>query len=406
MGELFAWIIGWDLILEYTVAAASVSSGWSHYFQSFLDSLGIHLPLIVSLPPIDVNPATGHYASTGSWLDLPAFLIIAALTGLLVIGIRESARFNSAVVVVKLLVVALVIGLGVWYIHPAYWHPFAPYGWTGISFFGKTLFGQHAADGSPLGMLAGAAIVFFAYIGFDSVSTQAEEAKNPQRDVPIGIIASLIICTVLYIVVAVILTGMVPYTLIDIHAPVALAFKMVGLRWAEFIIAIGAIAGMTSVLMVLMLSQPRIMFAMARDGLLPARFFGAIHPTFRTPWKSTILTGTVVALLGAVIPLRVLTELVNIGTLLAFVMVCTAVLIMRRTEPHAHRPFRTPWVPLIPVLGILFCLEMMFSLPSVNWLRLLCWLALGLLVYLSYGRRHSVLGQDNAGQQVEAGMLE
>ncbi len=211
MGELFAWIIGWDLILEYTVAAASVSSGWSHYFQSFLDSLGLHLPAAISLPPIDINTATGHYAPTGSLLDLPAFLVIAALTGVLVLGIRESARFNSVVVVVKLLVVVLVIVVGVCYIRPANWHPFAPYGWTGISFFGKTLFGQHAADGSPLGMLAGAAMVFFAYIGFDSVSTQAEEAKNPQRDVPIGIIASLVICTALYIIVATILTGMVPY---------------------------------------------------------------------------------------------------------------------------------------------------------------------------------------------------
>jgi basic amino acid/polyamine antiporter, APA family len=242
-------------------------------------------------------------------------------------------------------------------------------------------------------MMAGAAIVFYAYIGFDSVSTHAEEARNPSRDVPIGIITSLTLCTILYIAVAAVLTGMVPYQQIDIDAPLAKAFSHVGLPWAHVLISLGALAGITSVLMVLMLSQPRIMLAMARDGLLPTAFFGSVHPRFRTPWKATILTGSVVALLGALLPLRILAELVNIGTLLAFVIVCAAVLIMRRRDPDAPRPFRCPLVPLIPLLGIVFCLLLMFSLPVDNWLRLILWLLIGFAVYFSYGRYHSALAR-------------
>jgi len=242
-------------------------------------------------------------------------------------------------------------------------------------------------------MMAGAAIVFYAYIGFDSVSTHAEEARNPSRDVPIGIITSLTLCTVLYIAVAAVLTGMVPYQQIAIDAPLAKAFSRVGLPWAHALISIGALTGITSVLMVLMLSAPRIMLAMARDGLLPSGFFASVHPRFRTPWKSTILTGTVVGLMGALLPLRILAELVNIGTLLAFVIVCAAVLIMRRLDPDAPRPFRCPLVPLIPLLGIAFCLVLMFSLPVENWLRLIVWLLIGLAVYFFYGRHHSMLAR-------------
>lgn len=391
LGEFFAWIIGWDLILEYTVAAASVAHGWSHYFQSFIGIFGITLPELIRATPFNYDPVTDNFIGTGSIVDLPAILITFVITAILVIGIKESARFNSIMVIIKVAVVLFVIAVGAFFIDPANWHPFAPNGYTGISLFGHTVLGKAGPGGQPLGMMAGAAMIFFAYIGFDSVSTQAEEAKNPQRDIPIGIIASLIICTILYIAVTAVLTGMVPSDKLSIDAPVSDAFAQVGLPWAAFIISIGAIAGITSVLLVLMLSQPRIMLAMGRDGLLPHSFFGAVHKRFRTPWKSTILTGCFVALLSGIIPLRILAELVNIGTLLAFVIVCMAVLIMRKTHPNVHRPFRVPWVPLLPLLGILFCLLLMFSLPSENWFRLFVWLFLGFVIYFSYGRTHSVM---------------
>ena len=393
LGELLAWIIGWDLLLEYGVAAASVAHGWSHYFTEFLHIFNINLPRAFTNAPFDFNPATGRFIFTGALIDLPALLITVLLTGILVIGIRESASFNAFMVAVKLVVILLIIAIGVFYIDPQNWHPFAPYGYFGISFFGKTVFGHQAPGGEPLGMMAGAAIVFYAYIGFDSVSTHAEEARNPSRDVPIGIIGSLALCTVLYIAVSAVLTGMVPYDKIDIDAPLAQAFRRVGLPWAHFMVSLGALTGITSVLMVLMLSQPRIMLAMARDGLLPAGFFGAVHPRFRTPWKSTLVTGMAAALMGSLLPLRILAELVNIGTLLAFVIVCAAVLIMRRLHPETQRPFRCPFVPLVPLLGIAFCLLLMFSLPAENWLRLFVWLVLGLVVYFAYGRHHSVLAR-------------
>jgi basic amino acid/polyamine antiporter, APA family len=393
LGELFAWIIGWDLLLEYGVGAASVAHGWSHYFIDFIGLMGIKLPAALANAPFDFNPATGAFVATGAIVDMPALVISILLTAVLVVGIRESATFNFIMVLAKLAVVFLIIVVGVIYVDPRNWQPFAPYGYSGISFFGYTILGQHGPAGEPLGMMAGAAIVFYAYIGFDSVSTHAEEARNPSRDVPIGIIGSLILCTVLYIAVAAVLTGMVPYQQIDIDAPLARAFSQVGLPWAHFFISLGALAGITSVLMVLMLSQPRIMLAMARDGLLPTGFFGSVHPRFRTPWKATILTGSVVGLMGALLPLRVLAELVNIGTLLAFVIVCAAVLIMRRIDPDAARPFRCPLVPLIPILGIAFCLLLMFSLPVDNWLRLIVWLLIGFAVYFAYGRHHSVLAR-------------
>jgi len=396
LGELLAWIIGWDLILEYTVASATVAHGWSKYFQNFIGMAKLKLPLELSNAPFDFVPATGLFTATGSWLDLPAMVVVSLLTVVLVIGIRESARFNNAMVAVKLAVVLMVIGVGAFYVNPANWIPFAPFGWTGISFFGHTIWGQAAGGGGPVGMLAAAGIIFFAYIGFDSVSTHAEEARNPQRDVPFGIVASLLICTVLYIAVTVVLTGMVPHNEIDIQAPVASAFQRHGLKWAQFIISLGAVVGITSVMLVLMLSQPRVLLAMSRDGLLPRGFFAAVHPRFRTPWKSTILTGFFVALMAAFLPLRILAELVNIGTLLAFVIVCLAVLVMRKTNPDAPRPFRCPWVPVVPVLGIIFCLMLMFSLPSENWMRLGAWLAVGLVIYLFYGRHRSVMARHRA----------
>src|SRR6266508_3276906 len=278
LGELFAWIIGWDLLLEYGVGAASVAHGWSHYFVDFLGLAGIKLPVAITNAPFDFNPAAGAFVSTGAIVDLPALLISLVLTVVLVAGIRQSATCNFFMVLVKLAVVFLIIAVGVFYIDPQNWQPFAPHGYLGISVFGHTIMGEHGPAGEPLGVMAGAAMVFYAYIGFDSVSTHAEEARNPSRDVPIGIIASLTLCTILYIAVAAVLTGMVPYQQIDIDAPLAKAFSRVGLPWAHVLISLGALAGITSVLMVLMLSQPRIMLAMARDGLLPTAFFGSVHP--------------------------------------------------------------------------------------------------------------------------------
>jgi APA family basic amino acid/polyamine antiporter len=399
LGEFIAWIIGWDLVLEYAVGSASVAHGWSAYAQDFLRIFNIHLPEQLARTPFDFNPETGAFYATGSYVDFTAILISIVITLILIKGIKESARFNATMVGIKVAVVLFVIAVGAFFIDPANWTPFAPYGYSGVSFMGKTIIGMESANGAPLGMLAGAAMIFFAYIGFDSVSTHAEEAKRPQKDVPIGIIASLLICTVLYILVAAVLTGMVPYNKINVDAPVSDAFAQVGLTWARFIISLGAVAGMTSVLLVLMLSQPRVMLAMARDGLVPQSFFGAVHPKFRTPWKSTMLTGAFVAILAGLLPLRILAELVNIGTLLAFVIVCASVLIMRFKHPEAERPFRAPFVPLTPILGIFTCLLLMFSLPPENWWRLLGWLAIGLVIYFGYGRKHSILARIRRGEK-------
>jgi APA family basic amino acid/polyamine antiporter len=391
LGELFAWMIGWDLILEYAVGSATVANGWSGYFQSVLAKLGIQLPAALAGPPIIYDTAAGHFVRTGGVINLPAILIVAIVTLILVKGIQESAGFNATMVFLKVTVVLFVILVGAFYIKPENWTPFAPYGMSGVSFFGYTLMGQVNAGGQPVGMLAGAAIIFFAYIGFDSVSTHAEEAKNPKRDVPIGIITSLVICTVLYIAVVAVLTGMVRYDQLSIDAGVSDAFKQAGLGWAEFIIAAAGVAGITSVLLVLMLSAPRVMLAMARDGMVPRHFFADVHPKFRTPWRSTILVGLFVALLTGFLPIDALLHLTNIGTLFAFVIVCAAVLIMRRTNPDAERPFRVPLYPLVPILGILTCLLLMFSLPVENWYRLIAWMALGFVVYFLYGHKHSEL---------------
>jgi APA family basic amino acid/polyamine antiporter len=399
LGELFAWIIGWDLILEYAVGSATVAHGWSAHFQEFIPLFGLdkYLPAVLSKGPFDYCVTVGKgcphtgFIATGSYFDLPAILITFILTVVLVKGIKESATFNAVMVAIKLIIVLMVIGIGVFYINTANWHPFAPFGYTGISFFGKTLFGETAATGQPIGMFAGAAIIFFAYIGFDSVSVHSEEARKPARDVPIGIISSLIICTILYIAVSAVLTGMVPTHLIDKDAGVVKAFEYVGLTWMQYLVAAGAMTGITSVLLVMMLSQPRVMLALARDGLVPKGFFGAIHPKFRTPWKSTILTGLFVASMAGFLPLTLLAEMTNIGTLFAFVIVCAAVLVMRKTNPDANRPFRAPLVPLTPILGILTCLLLMFSLPAENWWRLIIWLLIGFVIYFAYGRKHSVM---------------
>jgi len=406
LGEMFAWIIGWDLVLEYAVGSATVAHGWSAHFQEFIPIFHEGFSFIPAKLPIGFHTAPYNYCvnvgagcphtgfvPTGSYFDLPAVLITFILTIVLVKGIKESATFNAIMVAIKLVIVVMVIGIGIFLINPANWHPFAPFGYTGVSFFGHTIFGQTAEGGQPLGMFAGAAIIFFAYIGFDSVSVHSEEAKNPAKDVPFGIIASLVICTILYILVSAVLTGMVPYKEINIDAPVVDAFKRAGLVWMQYLVAAGAMTGITSVLLVMMLSQPRVMLALARDGLVPKGFFGDIHPKFRTPWKSTILTGVFVAAMAGFIPLSILAEMTSIGTLFAFVIVCGAVLVMRRTNPNANRPFRAPFVPLIPILGILTCLLLMFSLPAENWYRLIIWLIVGLVIYFLYGRRHSVMAQ-------------
>jgi APA family basic amino acid/polyamine antiporter len=396
MGELMAWIVGWDLVLEYAVGSATVANGWSGYFQTLLPKIGLALPASLAGPPIVYDEAVGQFVRTAGVVNLPAVIVVGIVTYVLVKGIQESASFNALMVGVKVAAVLFVIMVGAFYVNPDNWRPFAPFGWTGLNVFGFHVAGQADAGGQPVGMLAGAAIIFFAYIGFDSVSTHAEEAKRPNHDVPIGIIASLLICTVLYIAVVAVLTGMVPYTSIDPSAGVSSAFKEAGLGWAEVIISIAGVAGITSVLLVMMLSGPRVFLAMARDGLVPKEFFGSVHPRFRTPWKSTILIGAFVATLAGFLPLGALLHLTNIGTLLAFVIVCSAVLIMRKMHPEAERPFRCPWVPVVPILGVLCCLMLMFSLPAANWFRLAGWLAIGLVIYFLYGRHHSVVAAEAA----------
>jgi APA family basic amino acid/polyamine antiporter len=374
LGEIWAWIIGWDLILEYSVSVAVVAVGWSGYMNNFLSEIGL------ILPPALVNPP----GVEGGVINLPAILIIALITMLLISGVKGSARVNTLIVIAKISVVLFFIGLGVFYIDPANWNPFLPFGWSGV--------------------LAGAAIVFFAYIGFDAVSTAAEEVKNPGRDLPIGIIGSLIICTVLYIVVAAILTGIVPYTLLaDTPAPVAFALEYVGIPWGAEIISVGAILGITSVMLVLLYGQSRIFFAMARDGLLP-RSFAKVHPKFRTPVRASLLVGAVTALLASLLPLESMAELVNIGTLAAFVIVSVGIIVLRRTRPELPRPFRCPLVPLVPALAIGFCLALILALPTITHLRFVVWLVIGLVIYAFYGFRHARYqnpgppGKDNPGK--------
>ena len=416
LGELMAWIIGWDLILEYAVASSTVAHGWSKYMQALLDQCNIRLfsKATEDLPagvlhrfadaPFDYNGkaesinhtiATGQsivvdagsFFGTGFFFDLPAILITAIVTAILVRGVSESAFTNAIMVAIKVSVVLFIIVAGFQYVNVANWTDnFAPYGYGGMTFFGQPVFG-----GSDKGMMAGAAGVIFAYLGFDAVSTQAEEAKNPKRDLPIGIIGSLVICTVLYIAVSATLTGMVPYNKIDINAPVAIAFQQVGFQSAQFLVTVGALAGITSVLLVMMMGQPRIFLAMARDGLMPVGFFGAVHPKFKTPYKSTILTGLVVAIAASLLPLSILADLTSIGTLFAFALVCLSVLILRYVDPDRERPFRCPFSPVFPAMGILLCVALMLSLPSENWMRLILWLAVGLMIYFAYGYWNSKL---------------
>jgi APA family basic amino acid/polyamine antiporter len=418
LGELVAWIIGWDLILEYLFAASTVAVGWSGYFTAFMTELGIKLPPALTGAPfavegthtlvrsqICIDPASGAVAvdavsrtpvpiadcvaqgftMTHGILNVPAMVLIAILTALLVVGIKESARFNNIVVYVKVAIVLAVIFFGFKYVNTANWHPFIP---ENTGEFGK--FGWS-------GIVRGAGVIFFAYIGFDAVSTAAQEAKNPQRDLPIGILGSLAVCTVLYILMALVMTGIAHYSELNVPHPVFVAIEKAGpsLKWLTYFINIGAIAGLASVVLVMLMGQPRIFYSMSRDGLLPP-LFGRVHPKYRTPHVATIVTGIVALLIAGLFPIGLLGELVSIGTLLAFVIVCGGILVLRHKQPELHRPFRTPWVPVVPILGILICGYMMYGLPLDTWLRLAIWMALGLAIYFLYGRSHSKLNRPGA----------
>ncbi|MGH8139976.1 MAG: amino acid permease [Steroidobacteraceae bacterium] len=383
LGEGIAWFIGWNLVLEYLFAVATVSVGWSGYAVSLLEQLHIHIPTALSMAPLDQPGESLHIVRTGAIINLPAMLIIAAIGTICYIGIKQSAAFNSVIVAIKVTVIVLFILFGVSYIGTANLHPFIPPNTGHFGSFGWS------------GVVKAAAVIFFAYIGFDAVSTAAQETKNPQRDMPIGILASLVICTVLYVVVAAVLTGMVSYKELDVAAPVALALdKYEGLHWLGIPVKLGAVCGMTSVMLVMTIAQARIFFAMARDGLLPP-FFGRVHPRFRTPSTGTVVTGVSAAIVGGLFPVKILGELVSIGTLAAFVTVCIGILVLRRTRPDLPRPFRTPWPWFTCLAGAIVCGVMMLSLGAATWARLVLWTAIGVIIYVFYGYRHSRLHATN-----------
>lgn len=367
-GELIAWIIAWDLILEYGVSVAAVANGWSGYFNNALTAIGFGLPEQLTKGPF-----------AGGIVNLPAFGIVFVLMVLLIIGVRETARINAAMVAVKLATIAIFLAVGLFNIHPSNWTPFIPFGWF-----------EHTADGKPVGILAGASLVFFAYVGFDAVSTAVEEARDPQRDVPRGLIGSLLFCTIIYIIVSGVLTGIVPYTELNVSSPVAFALQKIGFNWASALVAAGVIAGLSTVMLVLYYALTRIITGVSRDGLLPP-YFAVVNEKTQTPVRTTVITGLIIAVMSGFIPLGILAELVNIGTLAAFVLVCAGVIALRYTHPDLPRPFKTPGGIVLPVLGILSCGALIGFLPFETHLRFIVWLALGLVIYFGYSIRHSRL---------------
>ena len=361
LGELIAWIIGWDLILEYGVATAAVAIGWAGYVNNALTAMGMPLPMVLLKSPVE-----------GGFVNLPALLIVLSLAVLLSIGVRQSARFNAVMVLVKLLAITTFVAVAAFNVQPANWEPFMPFGWEGV--------------------MGGAALIFFAYIGFDAVSTAAEEAVNPQRDLPIGILVSLAVCTVIYVVVAGLLTGIVPYYTLNVASPVADSLLRIGYPWAAAFIAAGAIAGLTTVMLVLYYGLTRVFLAMSRDGLLPP-VFSAINKSTHTPVRVIMASGVLIAAIAGFTPIGDVAELVNIGTLAAFVLVCAGVIHLRYTRPDLKRPFRTPFGSVTPLLGIIFCVYLMLSLPTVTWVRFGVWLVLGMVIYFAYSRLHSTLNR-------------
>lgn len=358
-GEFIAWIIGWDLLLEYTMSVSAVAIGWSGYVKDLLFAMNIHLPDMLQKNPFE-----------GGLINLPGVIIISILAALLCIGVRESSRFNAAIVFIKLFAITIFIAVASYNINVNYWNNFFPYGWTGV--------------------MNGAALVFFAYIGFDAVSTAAEETINPQRDLPIGIISSVIICTLIYIIVAALLTGIVPYNTLNVSSPVASSLLQIGHPIAAGIIAVGAIAGLTTVMLVMYYGLTRVCFAISRDGLLPP-FFSRIHPRTHTPVRIIVISGIIIASIAGLIPIGEAAELVNIGTLAAFTLVCAGVIILRWTRPDMPRPFKLPLNPIVPLLGIFFCIYLMIHLPMITWLRFIIWMIIGLIFYFIYSKKHSVL---------------
>lgn len=360
-GEIFAWILGWDLVLEYGLAASAVASGWSGYFKSLLSGFGIHIPTALS---------SAYDPAKGTLVDLPAIIIVLLVTFLLSRGVKESVKFNFIMVIVKIAVVLLFIIIGVWYVKPTNWTPFMPFGFSGV--------------------VTGAAVVIFAYFGFDAVSTAAEEVKNPQRNLPIGIISALTICTILYIVVSLILTGIVPYELLNVKDPVAFALQFIQQDWAAGFISLGAIVGITTVLIVMMFGQTRLFYSISRDGLLP-KALSSVHPKSQVPAASTKITALLVSIFAGFVPLDKLAELTNIGTLFAFATVSLGVAVLRKTQPDLKRGFRTPLVPFIPAVSVILCVYLMLQLSAFTWMGFLVWLTIGLVIYFTYGYRNSKL---------------